>query len=175
MSRRTLVVSRRTMLRLGVVSAWSLATLTVTSRPHRASAAHGRVAVADDDAEVTRFRFDPITPLPDFAPLGRLEEVWASQKYVTITDCVVTYVGEEPFELTPQEAAIVEVAEATGAVVGDPRQMYLLILAASTRIDPAVFDAKLAELGRPVVAASLALAPEAPQAALFAAWLQETA
>lgn len=171
---RSLVVSRRTALQFGVASAWSLAALVFARIPETATATPGHAAVGEMDTEEPRFRFDPITPLPDLAPLGRLEEVWASPSYLTITDCIVSYVGAEPFRLTAQEYRIVEVAEAGGAI-GDPRDLYLLILAASTRIDPARFDAKLAELGRPIVAASLALAPQAPQAAQFAMWLDETA
>jgi hypothetical protein len=88
---------------------------------------------------------------------------------------VVSYIGTEPFRLTAEESAIVDVAEAAGAVVSDREGLYLVILAASTRIDPARFEVKLAELGRPVAAASLALAPAAPQAGRMAAWLQATA
>jgi len=169
-------VSRRTALRLGVVVAWSVGTLAVASTQLAATPMPRPAEVAaEEPLEEPRYRFDCVTPVPGFAPLGRLEEVWASSRYLTFTDCVVSYVGAEAFTLTAEESAIVRVAEEAGAVVDDRRALYLLILAASTRIDPARFDAKLAELGRPVVAASLALAPDAPQAPRFAAWLELTA
>jgi hypothetical protein len=171
---RSLRVSRRAALQLGVATAWSLSALAFPQNPQPATATPGHAAVGEIETEDRRFRFAPITPLPDFAPLGRLEAVWASPSYLTITDCIVSYIGADPFRLTPEEYRIVEIAEAGGAT-GDPRDLYLLILSASTRIDPPRLDAKLAELGRPIVTASLALAPEAPQAAQFMRWLEETA
>lgn len=172
---RPVIVSRRTALQLGAVAAWSLGTLAFVPPQLAAGAAAAAVPVGDGEAEGPRFRFDVVMRVPAFAPLHRLEEVWASPGYLTISDCVVRYVGPQPFRLTDEESAVVDVAVAAGAVVEDRTAMYLLILAASTRIDPARFDAKLAELGRPVVQASLALAPEAPQAGGFAAWLERTA
>jgi len=169
------VVSRRTALRLGALTL-GIATLAVLRPPLTAVADTARAVTGDPvDPDVPRFRFDCITAVPGFAPLHRLEEVWASPRYLTFTDCRVTYIGAEPFRLTPEEAAIVNVAEDAGAVIADPQAMYLLILAATARIDPARFDVKLAELGRPVVQASLALAPEAPQADRFRDWLATTA
>jgi hypothetical protein len=171
------LLSRRSALRLGVLSAWSagmfLVAPTAAARATDAATAANGADAAEEAAP--RYRFDCVTPVPGFAPLGRLEEVWASPRYVTITDCVVSYIGTEIFRLTPEESAIVDVAEAAGAVTADRRQLYLVILAASTRIDPARFDAKLAELGRPVATAVLVLAPAAPQADRIAAWLQATA
>jgi hypothetical protein len=175
MPRDTPNISRRTALRLGMVTAWSVGTLAFTTTPAVAAVPAIPVPPATYDSNAPRFRFDFITALPMTAPLTRLEQVWASPQYVRITDCVVRYVGAETFELTADESAVVGVAEAAGAVVDDRRALYLLILAASTRIDPASLDARLAELGRPVVMASLALAPEAPQAAQFGVWLERTA
>jgi hypothetical protein len=171
------LVNRRTALRLGVVSVWSVGMFALGQAPAVAAAPIVPKRAAADAEEVTepRYRFDAVTPVPGFAPLGRMEEVWASPGYMTITDCVVSYIGTEPFRLTAEESAIVDVAEAAGAVVSDREGLYLVILAASTRIDPARFEVKLAELGRPVAAASLALAPAAPQAGRMAAWLQATA
>lgn len=176
MTRRSLIVSRRDALRLGAVAAWSLASLT-RGQPTSSAVAAPVVTAVDTEAapDARRFRLDCVTRVRSFSPLKRLEEVWADPRYLTVTDCVAQYVGPPPFVLTPEESAVVGVAAAAGAVVTDPQTMYLLILAASTRIDPARFDAKLAELGRPVVEASLALAPEAPQAGAFAAWLDSTA
>jgi hypothetical protein len=176
MTRRTLIVSRRTALQLGALAAWSLGSLALAPAYPSAMAAPAASAKgAGSRPAAPRFRFDCVTRVRGFSPLHRLEEVWADPRYLTVTDCVVRYVGPPPFILTAEESAIVGVAEAAGAVVADRQATYLLILAASTRIDPARLDAKLAELGRPVVEASLALAPEAPQAAAFAAWLQSTA
>ncbi len=176
MSRDALTVTRRMALRLGVVAAWFVGVFAfVPAQEVAAVPTAGLAAATGDEPDSPRYRFDSVTPLPDFALLGRLEEVWARPGYMTITDCIVSYIGAEPFLLTAEESAIVDVAEASGAVVDDRPGLYLLILAASTRIDPARFDAKLAELGRPVVTASLALAPEAPQAARFAGWLEATA
>ena len=172
---RPVIVSRRTALQLGAVAAWSLGTIASAPSQVAVAAVPAVVPVDDGETEGPRYRFDAVMRVPTYAPLHRLEEVWASPGYLTITDCVVRYVGPQPFLLTDEESAVVDVAVAAGAVVEDRTAMYLLILAASTRIDPARFDAKLAELGRPVVQASLALAPEAPQAGGFAAWLERTA
>ena len=172
------LVTRRTALRLGIVSAWSAGMFVLAPAPAVAAApkaAPKRAAADTEEDTAPRYRFDAVTPVPGFAPLSRMEEVWASPRYMTITDCVVSYIGTEQFRLTAEESAIVDVAEAAGAVVSDREGLYLVILAASTRIDPARFEAKLAELGRPVAAASLALAPEAPQADRMAAWLEATA
>lgn len=176
MPHQELIVGRRTALRLGAVTAFGIGALVVAGTPLTAAAEPaGEGTASSTDSDVPRFRFDCITPVPGFAPLHRLEEVWASPRYLTFTDCRVTYVGAEPFRLTPEESAIVRVAESAGAVVDDRPAMYMLILAATARIDPARFEAKLAELGRPVVEASLALAPQAPQATRFADWLAATA
>jgi hypothetical protein len=162
-------MSRRTALKLGAAAA--LAAVSFAPQP-----ALGLPAVvppgsggADDGNQ--RYRFDPVSRRPDLAPLARLEDVWASPAYLAITDCIVSYVGPEPYRLNLAESAAVDVAEAAGAVVVDRHATFLLILAASTRIDPARLDAKLAELGAPIVMGSLAYAPQAPQAARFAAWL----
>lgn len=164
------LVSRRTVLKLGAVAAWGAASLaSLPARGVPAVVPPGSSGV--DDVDPQRYRFDPVSLRPDLAPLRRLEDVWASPAYLAITDCVVTYVGPEPHRLNLKESEVVDVAVAAGAVVVDPRATYLVILAASTRIDPARLDAKLAELGAPIVTASLALAPEAPQAARFTAWL----
>ena len=77
------------------------------------------------------------SPATQPRPLARLEDVWASPAYLAITDCNVTYVGPEPYRLNLAESAAVDVAEAAGAVVVDRHATFLLILAASTRIDPA--------------------------------------
>jgi hypothetical protein len=169
------LISRRTALRLGIVSAWSAGMFMLGPAPAVAAATPKREAADTEEGTAPRYRFDAVTPVPGFAPLHRMEEVWASPRYMTITDCVVSYIGTEQFRLTAEESAIVDVAEAAGAVVSDREGLYLVILAASTRIDPARFEAKLAELGRPVAAASLALAPVAPQAGRMAAWLEATA
>jgi hypothetical protein len=174
MAAKDLVVTRRTALRIGAVAALTAAAVAAPSTALAATRPRTADTLPDVDPNVPRYRFDPVSFRPDLAPLHRLEEVWASPAYMTITDCVVTYIGEETFRLTPEEQAIVAVAEQAGAVVDDPETTYRLILAVSTRVDPARLEAKLAEVGRPVVEASLVLAPEAPQAARFAAWLAAT-
>lgn len=174
MPRDTPSISRRTALQLGIVTAWSVGALAFTTAPAVAAVPAVPMPPVIYDSNAPRFRFDCTTAVPVFAPLTRLEQVWASPQYMTITDCIVRYIGAETFELTADESAVVDIAEAAGAIFDDRRALYLSILAASTRIDPAALDAKLAVLGRPVVMASLALAPEAPQAAQFGAWLERT-
>jgi hypothetical protein len=170
-------VSRRTFLTLTAAASWSLGALILT-RPWTTTAAvptvrtaSAQAAATEDVEDVPRFRFDCRTPVPGFAPLGRLEEVWASPRYMTFTGCTVSYVGAEPFVLTPDESSVVDVVEALGGDVSDRGRAFLLVLEASTRVDPAHLDQKLAEFGRPVIAASVQLAPDAPQSKLFAAWL----
>ncbi len=168
-------VTRRAALQLGVAAAGALA---LTSTPAIAAAAatpapQRRVIpqVLREDWIEDRFRFDCITSAGTFPPVTRLEQVWASPLYMTVTGCVVTYYGQEPFELTETESAVVDIVELWGGDVSDRTGTYRLVLAASTRVDPDRFDETLAELGQPVVAASLQLAPDAPQAHLLEEWL----
>lgn len=169
-------ISRRTLLRMGVAAALGVGGAAATATATRPALAHpAGVPTAAAAPGEPRYRFAVRSPVPDLAPLGRLEEVWASPYYLTVTDCTVGYVGENPFVLTPEESAIVDVVEATGGPVADRQATYLTVLAASTRIDPARLDAKLSELGRGIVAGSLALAPQAPQARALAAWMSATA
>ena len=129
------VVSRRTVLKLGAVAAWGAASLA----SHPASGVRAVVPPPSsgvDEVDPQRYRFDPVSLRPDLAPLRRLEDVWASPAYLAITDCVVSYVGPEPHRLNLKESEVVDVAKAAGAVVVDPLATYLVILAASTRIDP---------------------------------------
>lgn len=167
-------ITRRTLLRLGVAVAASIGAAAVTTTPAFAAPATVRAAASEPPAD-PRYRFAMKTPVPDLAPLARLEDVWASPYYLAVTDCIVTYIGENAHRLTAQESAIVDVVQTTAGPVADPQATYLTVLAASTRIDPARFDAKLAELGRGIVAGSLALAPQAPQSRAFARWLAATA
>lgn len=174
----TSTVTRRGALKIGVVATLSIGGLLASPMlaEHAAAATAStakRIPVAE--LPVPRYRFDCVSPVPQFAPLGRLEEVWADARYLTVTDCVTTYVAEDPFVLTPEESAIVDVVTQSGGVVVDRQATYLLILAVSTRIDPANLPQKLAQVGRPIVQASLALAPEAPQSRQFTAWLAATA
>ncbi|GAA1819186.1 hypothetical protein [Agromyces neolithicus] len=170
-------ITRRTALHLGFTAAGALGLMLLRPSPQAAGAMPPMTRprttgeAAADAALAARFRFACISPLPDFAPRGRLEEVWADPYYMTITDCTVSYIGEGPFVLTDEESAIVDVVSEHGGDVLDRNATYLVVLAASTRIDPARLHSRLVELGRPIVAASLALAPDAPQSELFAGWL----
>ncbi|HEX5729578.1 twin-arginine translocation signal domain-containing protein [Microbacterium sp.] len=173
-------LSRRTVLKLAAAAGWSLGGLLLVpsrSRPGRAgTVVSGSTAPGGEEAApAPRYRFDCVTPVPAFAPLGRLEEVWASPRYMTFTDCTVTYVGEGPHSLTAEESAIVDVVANAGGDAVDREATYLLVLRASTRVDPSRLSERLWELGRPVVEGSLALAPDAPQARLFAEWLDAAA
>lgn len=107
-------------------------------------------------------------------PIGTftsLAEVWAFTRYMKIIYGEAEYVGPGEHTLTIEEAAIVQVARDAGMVVDDPADLYRTILATCTRIAPASLDARLSELGVPVVKAALALAPDAPQARQFRSWL----
>ena len=77
--------------------------------------------------------------------------------------------------LTAEESAIVDVVAAAGGDVSDRERTFLSVLTASTRVDPSRLYQSLAEFGRPIIAGSVALAPDAPQAELFADWLAATA
>lgn len=172
-------LSRRTLLQLAVAGGVSLGAAMVTGSPPVAAAATSRTAVAaaavEDTPTPARFRFNCITPVPAFSPLGRLPEVWASSRYMTFTGCVVTYIGAGQLTLTEEESAVVDVVASAGGDVSDPEGTFLRVLTASTRVDPARLYEKLAEFGRPIIEGSLALAPDAPQAHLFADWLAATA
>lgn len=172
-------MSRRGLLKLTMVAGLSLGVVALTgfrTGPEAtASRAMPAQVVQDDVPEPPRYRFNCITPVPSFAPLGRLQEVWASSRYMTFTGCVVTYVGAGQMTLTPEESAIVDVVADAGGDVTDRETTFLKVLSASTRVDPARLYEKLAEFGRPIIEGSLALAPDAPQAHLFADWLAATA
>ena len=173
-------VTRRTLLKLALAGGWSLGTLILAPiQPIARGLPAGRsasvMAAAQDAPQAPRYRFSCVTPVPAFAPLGRLEEVWASPRYMTFTGCVVSYVGIGQFTLTAEETAIVDVVAAAGGDVSDPQRTFLSVLTASTRVDPSRLYQSLAEFGRPIIAGSVALAPDAPQAGLFGDWLAATA
>lgn len=173
-------VTRRTLLKLAVAGGGSIGALMLTPDPPpflRASTRSGASASTLLEAEppAARYRFNCVTPVPAFAPLGRLQEVWASSRYITFTGCVVSYVGSGQLRLTAEESAIVDVVADAGGDASDREGTFLLVLTASTRIDPTRLKEKLAEFGRPIITGSLALAPDAPQAQLFADWLASTA
>jgi hypothetical protein len=121
-----------------------------------------------------RYRFTGV-PSAAFAPMTRLEEVWASSRYMRFTDFRVTYAGAGPHVLTEQEQAIVDVVAAAGGDVSNPQATYLQVLRASTRIHPARFVPMLGQFGRPIIVGSLALAPDSPQAGLMENWLAASA
>ncbi len=106
-------VTRRTLLKLALAGGWSLGALMLApATPALAAGAptiRGTSAATalEEAPSVPRYRFNCVTPVPAFAPLGRLEEVWASSRYMTFTGCVVSYVGIGQFRLTPEESAIV--------------------------------------------------------------------
>lgn len=120
-----------------------------------------------------RYLFACVTDEGPVEGMSRLEGVWAFTGYMGVISCVVTYVGPGSYALTPQESAIVAVAENAGMVVTDRPALYLTILETCTRIPPSLLPARLVALGAPVVEAALAQAPEAPQAKLFSAWLDK--
>ena len=122
-----------------------------------------------------RYRFTCVTPVPAFAPLGRLEEVWASPRYMTFTGCVVSYVGIGQFTAHPGRVGDRRCRRRRGRRRQRPERTFLTVLTASTRVDPSRLYQSLAEFGRPIIAGSVALAPDAPQAGLFADWLAATA
>jgi len=174
-------VTRRTLLKIALAGGWSLGALMLAPTTPALAAgtptirSSSAAAALEEAPSVPRYRFNCVTPVPAFAPLGRLEEVWASSRYMTFTGCIVSYVGIGQFRLTPEESAIVDVVAEAGGNVTDRERTFLSVLTASTRVDPARLYQALAEFGRPIIAGSVALAPEAPQAALFTDWLVATA
>lgn len=165
-------VSRRTMLKLAAATVASSGTLLLPPTHQNSTLASTTTpASAPDEPSAPRFRFDCISPVAAVPPLTRLEEVWASPLYLTFTGCTVRYIGAGPFLLTAEESAIVDVVARGRGDNGDRRGTYLQVLRASTRIDPARFEQRLNELGPPIVAGSVARAPEAPQAHLLTKWL----
>lgn len=171
-------VSRRSFLRMSMVCISALGGaalggfggLSVVNAATAASPnAAGSGALTMDGNP--RFLFQPITPVPGQLQLGSLQDVWASPKYATYTDCVVTYVGGGEFVLSTDERAIVDVVANAGGDVSDPQLVYLTVVAVSTRLDPHRLEERLAATGGPIVRGSLALAPFAPQAVLLGDWL----
>lgn len=136
--------------------------------------------VANDD-KIPRERPEPLIRYQftctgaDGSLIGKfssLEEVWASTRYMHVTDCQVQYVGSGPHMLTPEETAAVNAALAAGAAPGDASALCLRIIKACTRTDPRTLAASLAAYGVPVVKGALTLAPLAPQAAVLTKWLK---
>lgn len=167
-------MTRRGLLGVAIAAGASVGGLLLATSAGAAtlpSAVVPASTTTDEQVDPPRFRFECVTPVPAFAPLGRLEEVWASPRYLTFTDCSVSYIGAGPFVLTDEESAVVEVVATAGGDVGDRQRAYLTVLRASTRIDRARLDERLSDFGRPIIAGSLALAPLAPQAQLLANWL----
>ncbi|MFJ5954992.1 hypothetical protein ACIQC5_03430 [Paenarthrobacter sp. NPDC092416] len=101
-----------------------------------------------------------------------LEEVWASTRYMHVSDCAVDYVGSGPHVLNAEETAAVNAAVAAGAPIGSGSALCLRIIKACTRTNPKTLAASLAEYGVPVVKGALTLAPLAPQAAVLTKWLK---
>ena len=95
---------------------------------------------------------------------------------MTFTGCIVSYVGIGQFALTAEESAIVDVVAEAGGDVSDRERTFLLVLTASTRVDPST---ALSELSRSSVGRS---SPDRWRShrkhrrpALFADWLAATA
>ena len=136
---------------------WSLGATDARADNADVAAAHARSVArrprrrSKRPRPVPRYRFNCVTPVPAFAPLGRLEEVWASSRYMTFTGCVVSYVGTAVHALTPEESAIVDVVAEAGGDVGDRERTFLTVLTASTRVDPSRLYQALAEFGRPII------------------------
>ncbi|MGR0159520.1 hypothetical protein [Paenarthrobacter nitroguajacolicus] len=137
------------------------------------------VVANDDKVAVERpeplIRYQFTCTAADGSLIGKfssLEEVWASTRYMHITDCQVEYVGSGPHVLTPEETAAVNAAVAAGAAPGQASELCLRIVRACTRTDHRTLTASLAAYGVPVVKGALTLAPLAPQAALFTRWLK---
>jgi hypothetical protein len=168
---------RRSFLRLVAVVAataglGTTGTAVTSAKPAEVSGGTD-VAVARRGVlpEPRRYQFRCTTSRGVRTDLARLEAVWAHPDYTRMRKVVVTFDGPGPFVLSPQEAAIIEVAEKAGAVVGDPPGYYLAVLTACTRIPPERLTGTLAGLGVPGVAAAVRLAPFAPQAAQLERWL----
>ncbi len=171
---------RRSVLQLGVASlalAGCSGTKVDTSQP--AALDMAPVVANDDKVAVERpeplIRYQFTCTAADGSLIGKfssLEEVWASTRYMHITDCQVDYVGSGPHVLTPEERAAVNAAIAAGAPSGQESALCLLIIKACTRTDHRTLSASLAGYGIPVVKGALTLAPLAPQAAQLTRWLK---
>lgn len=171
---------RRSVLQFGVAAialAGCSGTNTVTSQ----SSALKMAPVVEHADEIAKERPEPLIRYQftciaaDGTLIGKfssLEEVWASTRYMHITECQVAYVGSAPHALTSEEAAAVNAAVAAGAAQGQSLELCLLIVRACTRTDHRTLNAALAAYGVPVVKGALTLAPLAPQAALFTRWLK---
>ncbi len=125
---------------------------------------------------VKRYQFECRGPngLP-LIILSSLEEVWANTQYKKFSDVVVTFVGPQPWVLTAEENAAVNVAVAAGAA-GTRNDIILAIIKACTRSNPPTISTALYGLGGvPIVKGALTLAPMAPQSAVLTKWLKEVA
>ncbi|QOT18964.1 hypothetical protein HMI59_07470 [Paenarthrobacter sp. YJN-5] len=171
---------RRSVLQLGVATI-ALAGCSGTKIDSSQTSALDMAPVVAGDDKVAKERPEPLVryqftcTAADGSLIGKfssLEEVWASTRYLRITDCVVAYVGAGAHVLTAEETAAVNVAVAAGAPAGQQSELCLRIIRACTRTDPRTLNAALSAYGVPVVKGALALAPLAPQAAVFTKWLK---
>lgn len=93
-----------------------------------------------------------------------LEETWASTNYLRIDHCVTRYVGPQPFTLTEEEKAVTTIASSQSTDAGEFEQLFLDVYAACTRIGSEDGPYGFSSIPVPVLEATLALCPEAPQA-----------
>jgi hypothetical protein len=160
------------LVSLGVVFAPNVGSVLSADGAHTAKAAPVGAAAVKVGVEPPRYLFTCESPLPNVGPFNKLEAVWSSPSYMSITSTTATYVGSGNLVLSDGELSIVAVAEGAGMAVTDKPALYLTVLGVCARIANDQLDQRLSALGVPVVKAALALEPDAPQAQLLTAWLE---
>jgi hypothetical protein len=98
----------------------------------------------------------------EVATFTKLEEAWASTNYMHIDHCEASAGPSGDVELTAEEQAIAETAQA-GVPDEDLTDLYLTTLAACVRVAPDSSEG-LATYPTSVLEAALELCPEAPHA-----------
>lgn len=157
---------RRAVAALVLAAAVSLAGCSGTGNGAPSTAGPTDQASESPPAELTT-RFQSRCFYEDGQLVGdysSLEETWASTNYLRIDHCVTRYVGPPPFTLTEEEKAVVEIASSQLVDAGEPEQLFLDVYAACTRIGSEDGPYGFSSIPVPILEATLALCPEAPQA-----------
>jgi hypothetical protein len=106
--------------------------------------------------------------------LSSLQEVWAASNYLRMESCDVTYVGPQPFEPTPDEAAAIEIANTGITDSSDGLETYLTAVELCTRVSDETAPGGFAARPKEIVRAAARICPNGPQGKIIQAWADGT-
>ncbi|UZX03884.1 hypothetical protein F8G81_15675 [Arthrobacter sp. CDRTa11] len=106
--------------------------------------------------------------------LSSLEEVWAASNYLRMESCDVTYVGPQPFQPTPDEAAAIEIANSGSTNASDGLEAYLTAVELCTRVSDETAPGGFAERPKEILLAAARICPDGPQGKIIQGWANGT-